>query len=204
MDPYQYLAVAGIARTRPDMPIGVVVDGLSAGDAVGAWLTVTSGAASGRELISLGGGDDVIVAAGGRRNMSVGFEDVAARRRDRVRQQPLPRLHALHPSPARGLSRVRDVHRRRRADLPAATERDRFTRSLPRRAVPRRVRRQVHRGPEPPRRTVLAVWRARTCAGCSSSGADPLETCGCGSPSTRCTCRRRRYGPGHRRSRALG
>ena len=76
MDPYQYLAVAGIARTRPDMPIGVVVDGLSAGAAVGAWLTVTSGAASGRELISLGGGDDVIVAAGGRRNMSIGFEDV--------------------------------------------------------------------------------------------------------------------------------
>ena len=26
MDPYQYLAVAGIARTRPDMPIGVVVE----------------------------------------------------------------------------------------------------------------------------------------------------------------------------------
>ena len=76
MDPYQYLAAAGIARTRPDMPIGVVVDGLSARDAVGAWLTVSSGAAAGRELISLGGGDDVIVAAGGRRNMSVGFEDV--------------------------------------------------------------------------------------------------------------------------------
>ena len=76
MDPYQYLAVAGIARTRPDMPVGVVVDGLSADAAVGAWLTVTSGAASGRELISLGGGGDVIVAAGGRRNMSVGFEDV--------------------------------------------------------------------------------------------------------------------------------
>ena len=76
MDPYQYLAVAGIARTRPEMPIGVVVDGLSAREAVGAWLTVTGGAAAGRELISLGGGDDVIVAAGGRRNMSVGFEDV--------------------------------------------------------------------------------------------------------------------------------
>ena len=76
MDPYQYLAAAGIARTRPEMPIGVVVDGLSARDAVGAWLTVSSGAAAGRELISLGGGDDVIVAAGGRRNMSVGFEDV--------------------------------------------------------------------------------------------------------------------------------
>ena len=58
------------------MPIGVVVEGLSARDAVGAWLTVSSGAAAGRELISLGGGDDVIVAAGGRRNMSVGFEDV--------------------------------------------------------------------------------------------------------------------------------
>ena len=77
MDPYQYLAVAGIARTRPDMPVGVVVEGLPADAAVGAWLTVTSGAASGRELISLGGGGDVIVAAGGRRNMSVGFEDVA-------------------------------------------------------------------------------------------------------------------------------
>ncbi len=78
MDPYQYLAAAGIARTRPEMPIGVVVDGLSAREAVGAWLTVSSGAAAGRELISLGGGDDVIVAAGGRRNMDVGFEDVHA------------------------------------------------------------------------------------------------------------------------------
>ena len=32
MDPYQYLAAAGIARTRPEMPIGVVVDGLSGRD----------------------------------------------------------------------------------------------------------------------------------------------------------------------------
>jgi hypothetical protein len=76
MDPYQYLAVAGIARTRPEMPVGVIVDGSTAREAVGAWLTVETGAATGRELISLGGGDDVIVAAGGRRNMSVGFEGV--------------------------------------------------------------------------------------------------------------------------------
>ncbi|MEX1007010.1 MAG: hypothetical protein WD271_04100 [Acidimicrobiia bacterium] len=78
MDPYQYLAVAGIARITPAMPIGVVIEGLPARDAAGAWLTVQSGAAKDRELISLGGGGDVIVAAGGRRNMSIGFEDVAA------------------------------------------------------------------------------------------------------------------------------
>lgn len=77
MDPYQFLAVAGIARTRPEMPIGVIVDALMPRDAVGAWLTVLTGPAAGRELISLGGGDDVIVAAGGRRNMSTGFEGVA-------------------------------------------------------------------------------------------------------------------------------
>jgi hypothetical protein len=78
MDPYQFLAVAGVARARPRMPLGVTVEDLTARDAVGAWLTVTSGAARGRELISLGGGGDVIVAASGRRNMSGAFEDVVA------------------------------------------------------------------------------------------------------------------------------
>jgi hypothetical protein len=78
MDPYQFLAVAGIARTRPGMALGATVDDLTPRDAVGAWLTVVTGRAAGRELISLGGGDGVIVAAGGRRNMSVGFEDVVA------------------------------------------------------------------------------------------------------------------------------
>jgi hypothetical protein len=78
MDPYQYLAVAGIARTRPQMALGVTVDDLDARHAVGAWLTVATGRAAGRELISLGGAADVIVAAGGRRNMSIGFEDVVA------------------------------------------------------------------------------------------------------------------------------
>ncbi len=76
MDPYQFLAVAGIARARPRMALGATVENLTARDAVGAWLTVATGAAAGRELISLGGGGDVIVAAGGRRNMSIGFEDV--------------------------------------------------------------------------------------------------------------------------------
>jgi hypothetical protein len=76
MDPYQFLAVAGVARARPRTAFGVTVENLTARDAVGAWLTVATGAAQGRELISLGGGGDVIVAAGGRRNMSIGFDDV--------------------------------------------------------------------------------------------------------------------------------
>ena len=78
MDVYQFGAVAGIARQRPEALIGVVLDGLAAREAVGADLTVRTGAAAGRELLSLGGGDAVIVAAGGRRNMSIGFEDVVA------------------------------------------------------------------------------------------------------------------------------
>ena len=77
MDPYQFLSVVGVARARPDAVIGVVLDGLTPREAVGANLTVRTGAAAGRELLSLGGGDGVIVAAGGRRNMSIGFEDVA-------------------------------------------------------------------------------------------------------------------------------
>jgi hypothetical protein len=76
MDPYQYLSVARLADARPDAPIGVVVDGLTPELVVGAWLTVRTGPAAGRELISLGGAGGVIVAAGGRRNMSIGFEDV--------------------------------------------------------------------------------------------------------------------------------
>ena len=76
IDPYQFLSVAGIARARPDAVIGVVLDGVTPRAAVGAILTVQTGAAAGRELLSLGGGEGVIVAAGGRRNMSVGFEDV--------------------------------------------------------------------------------------------------------------------------------
>ena len=61
----------------PEAVIGVVLAGLTPRAAVGANLTVRTGAAAGRELLSLGGGDGVIVAAGGRRNMSIGFEDVA-------------------------------------------------------------------------------------------------------------------------------
>jgi hypothetical protein len=76
VDPYQFLSVAGIARARPDAVIGVVLEGVTPRAAVGAILTVRTGAAAGRELLSLGGGEGVIVAAGGRRNMSVGFEDV--------------------------------------------------------------------------------------------------------------------------------
>ena len=76
IDPYQFLSVAGIARARPDAVIGVVLDGVTPRAAVGAVLTVRTGAVAGRELLSLGGGEGVIVAAGGRRNMSVGFEDV--------------------------------------------------------------------------------------------------------------------------------
>jgi hypothetical protein len=76
MDPYQFLAVGGVARARPDAVIGVVLEGLSPREAVGANLTVRTGTAAGRELLSLGGGDGVIVAAGGRRNMSIGFEEV--------------------------------------------------------------------------------------------------------------------------------
>ena len=78
MDAYQFLSVVGVARARPDAVIGVVLDGLTPRAAVGATLTVRTGAAAGRELLSLGGGDGVIVAAGGRRNMSIGFEDVAS------------------------------------------------------------------------------------------------------------------------------
>lgn len=78
MDVYQYLAVAKIARDRPEAAIGVVLEGLSAGEAVGAELTVRTGASAGRTLLSLGGGGEVIIAGGGRRNMSFGFEDVVA------------------------------------------------------------------------------------------------------------------------------
>jgi hypothetical protein len=77
IDPYQFLSVAGIARARPDAVIGVQLDGVTPRDAVGATLTVRTGDAAGRELLSLGGAEGVIVAAGGRRNMSVGFEGVA-------------------------------------------------------------------------------------------------------------------------------
>ena len=77
MDPYQFLSVVGVARARPDAVIGVVLDGLTPRAAVGANLTVRTGAGAGRESLSLGGGDGVIVAAGGRRNMSIGLEDVA-------------------------------------------------------------------------------------------------------------------------------
>lgn len=78
MDVYQYLAVVKIARDRPHAVIGVELDGLSPREAVGAELTVRSGAAVDRVLLSLGGGGGVIVAGGGRRNMSIGFEEVVA------------------------------------------------------------------------------------------------------------------------------
>ncbi len=204
MDPYQYLAVAGIARTRPDMPVGVVVDGLPADAAVGAWLTVTSGAASGRELISLGGGGDVIVAAGGRRNMSIGFEDVEPG--DEITFDNSHYLaythftrHQHEDYPEFGSFAVDGVPdlpatRRARPDLPTSTSSRRTAaRSTPSASWSRTS-------------TTDSAGRVarRTCAGCSSSGADPIETCACGSPSTRCTCPHRRYGPGHLRSRARG
>jgi hypothetical protein len=77
LNPYQHLSVDAIASRRPDAPIGVVLDGVSPREAIGADLTVRTGVASGRTLLSLGGNRDVTIAAGGRRNMSTGFEDVA-------------------------------------------------------------------------------------------------------------------------------
>lgn len=77
LDPFQYLSVQAVASRRPDAPIGVVLDGVAPREAIGANLTVRSGVASGRELLSLGGNRDVIIAAGGRRNMGTGFENVA-------------------------------------------------------------------------------------------------------------------------------
>ena len=151
-----------------------------------------SGAAAGRELISLGGGGDVIVAAGGRRNMSVGFEDVGTG--DEIafdNSHYLAYTHFTrhqHEDYPEFATFVVDG----RTDLPAATERDRLTRPLSRRALPRRVRRQVHRRAEPPRRAVLAVWRGEPPAAARRAARIGDATCACGSPSTRCTSRRRR------------
>ena len=195
MDPYQYLAVAGIARTRPEMPIGVVVDGLSARDAVGAWLTIQSGAAAGRELISLGGGGDVIVAAGGRRNMSVGFEDVAIGdeiafdnshylayshfTRHQHEEYPEFDTFTVDGAPIYPQRRARPAH------PTSISSRRTVARSTPSASSYRTC-------------TTVSAGRAepRTCAGCSSSDEDRHATYACGSPSTPCICRRPHCGPG--------
>ena len=188
MDPYQFLAVVGVARARPDAVIGVVLEGLSPREAVGANLTVRTGAAAGRELLSLGGGDGVIVAAGGRRNMSIGFEEVAIGDEvlvdnsdflayanfTRYQDEDYPELAVFRVD-----GRTVYPQRARATGSPELYLVAPYEGAFDQKMI---VIQNTHDA---------QCWPCapRTCAGCSSRDGGAIAICGCGSPSTRCTSR---------------
>ena len=178
--------MAGIARARPDAVIGVVLDGVTPRAAVGAILTVQTGAAAGRELLSLGGGEGVIVAAGGRRNMSVGFEDVVVGDTVHVDNRDYLAYAQLHASSERRLPRARRVPRRRPSGLPAARQAT---------GSPDLYFVAPYEAAFDQKMIVVQNTHDAQCWPCATEnlrrlitrGAGVMPICACGSPSTRCT-----------------